>query len=265
MLVFIGAPREPQSLYQVLTHEVAHQWWPMLVGSNETEFAWQDEGLATYVENLAVKNLFPDSYPFDVSLRSYLSIAGSDRERPSIREADLYGPGDAYSIATYTKPATLFRSLGAVIGDSTLHAALRLYSERWRFKHPTPWDLFNTIEHLAGRDLDWFWTPWFYETAVLDQGIVSVDVRPWSGGERVMVLVEDQGDAPMPVHVVFTTASGETRRVELPVEPWLEGKVRQLVTVNLPAAVTRIEIDPDRFFPDVDRTDNVWERPAGAR
>jgi hypothetical protein len=260
MLVFIGAPADPQALYEVLAHEVTHQWWPMLVGSNETEYAWQDEGLATYVENLAVKDRFPQSDPFDLSLRTYLSIAGSDQERPSMREADLYGIGNQYSIATYTKPGTLFRSLGVIVGERTLHAALRVYVDRWKFRHPTPWDFFNTVEDVTGRDLDWFWVPWFYETAVLDQAIATVDIRPWAGGERVMVLVEDQGGAPMPVPLVFTTATGETRRIDLPVEPWLEGKVRQLVTVDLSGRVQRIEIDPDRRLPDIDRADNAWQR-----
>jgi hypothetical protein len=261
MVVFIGAPREPQALYEVLSHEVAHQWWSMMVGSNETHYAWQDEGLTTYVENLAVKDLFPRADPFGETMRAYLSIADTDHERPIIREADLYGPGQQYGIATYTKPGTLFRALSAVIGERTLHAALRVYANRWLLKHPSPYDLFNTIEDVAGRKLDWFWYPWFYETAVLDQAIASVDIEVMAGGgERVAVTIEDQGDAPMPVLLAFTTASGAVHHLELPVEPWLEGRVRQLGSIELPERVQRIEIDPERFFPDIDRNDNVWLR-----
>lgn len=262
MLVFIGAPSDPQALYEVLSHEVAHQWWSMMVGSNETDYAWQDEGLTTYVENLSVASFFPDSDPFAASLRSYLAIAGTDAERPIMREADLFGPGSQYGVAAYQKPGALFHALAAIVGDRQLHAALRVYADRWMLKHPSPWDLFHTIEDVVGRDLDWFWHPWFFETATLDHAIVAVDVRPSGTGERVMVIVEDQGDAPMPVPLVITTGGGETRRVDLPVEPWLEGRVRQLATIELTTPVTRIEIDADHRFPDVDRTDNVWERRA---
>src|SRR5690606_21647535 len=128
--------------------------------------------------------------------------------------------------------------------------------------HPTPWDLFNTIEDVIGRDLDWFWTPWFFETATLDQAITAVAVEPAdsAAGERVTITVEDQGDAPMPVPLTVTLANGETQEVVLPVEPWLEGRVRQRTTIVVPAAVQRIEIDPAGVLPDVDRADNVWVR-----
>jgi aminopeptidase N len=235
----------------------------MMVGNNETHYAWQDEGLTTYVENLSLKDQFPDAEPFAETMRDYLRIAGADFERPSMREADLYGAGPQYGVATYAKPGMLFRALAAVIGERTLHNALRVYASRWLLKHPSPWDLFHTIEDVAGRKLDWFWTPWFYDTAVLDQAIVAVEVRPVTGaagGEHVTIMVEDQGDAPMPVPIMLTTIGGDTTRIELPVQPWLDGKVRQMVTVELAAPVQRIEIDPERHFPDVERADNIWVR-----
>lgn len=263
MLIFVGAPSAPRQLYEVIAHEVAHEWWGMMVGSNETDYAWQDEGLTSWTENLSMTEFVPDSDAFDQTMEAYLGIAGTDAERPIMREADLYGPGRQYVIATYTKPAALFRSLAAVIDEETLDVALRVYADRWLLRHPSPFDLFDTIEDVAGRDLDWFWHPWFYETAALDQAIAAVDVRPTpAGGERVMVLVADQGDAPMPASLVLTTTSGATHEVDLAVEPWLDGRANQLATIELAEPVQRIEIDPARLFPDVDRTNNVWERAA---
>ncbi|MGH7573857.1 MAG: M1 family metallopeptidase [Longimicrobiales bacterium] len=263
MLIFVGAPTEPRRLYEVIAHEVAHQWWGMMVGSNETDYAWQDEGLTSWTENHAVTEFLPDADAFAATADAYLDIAGSDAERPIMREADLYGPGGQYVIATYRKPAALLRALAAVIGEQTLDVALRVYADRWLLRHPTPFDLFNTIEDVAGRDLDWFWHPWFYETAVLDQAIAAVDVRPTPAGrERVMILVADQGDAPMPAPIMVTTMTGATHELELPVEPWLEGRANQLAIIELTEPVQRIEIDPARAFPDVDRSNNVWERTA---
>jgi hypothetical protein len=80
------------------------------------------------------------------------------------------------------------------------------------------------------------------------------------GGETVVITVEDQGAAPLPVPVTITLASGETREVVLPVEPWLEGRIRQQTTVELPGTVQKVEIDAAQRYPDVDRTDNVWTR-----
>jgi aminopeptidase N len=166
-------------------------------------------------------------------------------------------------VAAYRKPGTLWRALDRVLGPEVLDRALHVFTERWLLRHPTPFDLFHTIEDVAGRELDWFWTPWFYDTVVLDQAIVSVQTEPAAAGgagERVTVVIEDLGGAPMPVEIEFMMADETTQRVTLPVEPWLEGATRQWTTVELPLPVARVMIDPDRYFPDVDRANNVWFR-----
>jgi hypothetical protein len=263
MLQFVSGPRaNPQDLYRVTSHEIAHQWFPMMVGSNEAEHMWQDEGLVVYMQDLSAHDRFPGSDPFTATQQAYLAIAGSDIERPIVREGDLYGIGPQYVVAAYRKPGTLWRALGRVIGEDTLHAGLREYTRRWLLRHPAPFDLFHTIEDVAGRDLGWFWHPWFYETAVLDQAIVAVATEPHGAGERVTVVVEDLGGAPMPVELELTTTAGDRRRVTLPVEPWLRGETRQWTSVELDAPVARVVIDADGVFPDVDRTNNVWSRPA---
>lgn len=260
MLVFVRDFPDARSLYSVIAHEVAHQWWPMMVGNNEQFFAWQDEGLVTYIENLAVEDFFPGADGFQEDVLRYLSVAGSDAEVPMMRHGDLYGIYALFAAASYSKPATLLRALGVVLGEDTLRRALREYTERWFLKHPYPLDFFNTVESVAGRDLDWFWYPWWYETAVMDQAIADVAVEAADGGERVVVTVEDQGDAPMPVILVATTTTGETRRVVVPVEVWQGGARRFTQTIEVPGAVARVAIDPEGLFPDVDRSDNIWER-----
>jgi hypothetical protein len=281
MITFISGPRaSAQDLYRVTSHEIAHQWFPMMVGSDESRHMWQDEGMVVWMQDHSVRAFFPESQPFAETQLGYLSLAGDDGERPIMREGDLYGIGPQYVVAAYRKPGTLWRSLGRIIGEETLDQAIRDYARRWIFRHPTPFDLFHTIEDVAGRDLSWFWTPWFYDTVVLDQAIVSVAVEeivgtPAASGasevevlaagarraERVTVVVEDFGGAPMPVELELTMADGRARRVMLPVEPWLEGRTRQWATVELESPVVRVVIDPDRVFPDVDRNNNTWVRP----
>src|SRR5690606_32041913 len=117
-----------------------------------------------------------------------------------------------------------------------------------------------TVEDVAGRDLDWFWHPWWYETVVLDQAIAEVEVAPAVEGETVTVTVEDRGEAPMPALLAITLAGGETRRVTIPVDVWLAGARRHREVLQVPGRVERVEIDPEDVFPDVDRTNNVWRR-----
>jgi aminopeptidase N len=160
----------------------------------------------------------------------------------------------------------MLRALGGIIGEDRVHEALREYARRWFLKHPYPQDFFNTVESVAGRDLDWFWTPWWYGTGVFDQGIAGVVMEPVSGGERVVVTVEDRGEVPLPTIVVVTMANGTERRATIPIENWLTGARSQALMVEVPGQVVRVELDPERLFPDVDRSDNLWDRsmaPAG--
>ena len=134
--------------------------------------------------------------------------------------------------------------------------AYREYGRRWINKHPTPFDFWNTVEDVVGRDLDWFWTPWWFETWTLDQAIGAVRVD----GEMLHVTIEDRGFAPMPVRLAITRADGTVERMELPVEPWLAGERSQTARIANAATVRAVEIDPELAFPDMDRGNNRWEQ-----
>ncbi len=260
MIVFVRDFGNAHTLASVILHEVAHQWWPMMVGNNEPAFAWQDEGLVTFIENQAMDALFEGNQAHLGELQNYLMVGGTAFEEPLMRHADEYSDYSLFAIASYSKPAVLLRALGGVIGEETLRRALEAYTERWLLRHPYPLDFFNTVEDVAGRDLDWFWYPWWYETASMDQAIVDVAVEEVEGGERVVVTVENQGEAPLPVELVVTTAEGVVREVVIPVDVWLAGARRTTATVTVPGRVAVVSIDPDLTYPDVDRSDNEWRR-----
>ncbi|HUH13536.1 MAG TPA: M1 family metallopeptidase [Longimicrobiales bacterium] len=263
MIVFVRGGRAPESTYRTTDHEVAHQWNAMMVGPDEGSFAWLDEGINSYMENLSAAAFLgvSEAEAFEGDLARYLELAGTDRELPIMRHTDLYGPGPQRVTATYSKPAVVLRALETVIGAEAVRAGIRTYLERWLGAHPHPHDFFNTMEAVAGRDLDWFWHPWFYETAVLEQALVAVEVEGRAietSDHRVRVTVEDRGTAPMPVPLRITLAGGMVRDTILPVDPWLHvGGTRADILV-LPGAPVRVEIDPERRLPDIDRANNVW-------
>ncbi|HET7274435.1 MAG TPA: hypothetical protein VFI91_04615, partial [Longimicrobiaceae bacterium] len=105
-----------------------------------------------------------------------------------------------------------------------------------------------------GRDLDWFWRTWYYETWMLDQAVESVTATE-SG---TTIVVRDLGLAPMPALLTITRADGEVLEREVPVSIWLSGDRTARVMVPDGSPVTRVEIDAEHHFPDVDRTNNVW-------
>lgn len=136
--------------------------------------------------------------------------------------------------------------------------AYRSYLAAWRYKHPQPWDFFNAMERVAGRDLDWFWRSWYYETWQLDQAISEVA----EGDDEVRVTIEDLGDVPMPVRLAVTLDNGQIVHREIPVDRWLDGARTASITIPTGGRVLRVEIDPERAFPDVDRENNDWVRES---
>jgi aminopeptidase N len=240
------------ALYNVIAHELAHMWVPMIAGTDESRYAWMDEGTTTFNENQARGDIFPGQDHGLADLESYVELAQSGHEGEVMRRSNFHYTSAQYGIASYSKPATLLRALRGVLGDSTFTAGLREYLTRWRYRHPTPWDMFATFEDVAGRDLEWFWRTWYYETWTLDQAIASV--TPGAGGTRI--VIEDRGLAPMPVRLAIRYADGRVERREIPVDVWLGGATSTAVTVD--GTVQAVAIDPERLFPDVDPSNNRW-------
>ncbi len=263
MLTLIGAYRErgADSLYGVTLHELAHMWTPLTIGSNEKRHAWMDEGWATYLTNRGRLEFFDDPPDTEAESRdSYLDVARAEQEGMMMQHGDYYEVG--YGNASYAKPATLLVTLRNLLGEEVFDGGVGVYFQEWAFKHPSPWDFFNTMERAAGKDLDWFWSSWYYETWQLDHAVAEVT----NGGDGAVILIEDHGFIPMPTIVQIETSGGGTLTREIPVSHWLQGAVRY--EIELPASigeVVSVIIDPDELFPDVHRDNNVWPRETDGR
>lgn len=249
-----GAP--DTALYSVHAHEEAHMWVPMIVGNDERRTAWMDEGTTSFNTSAAEDEFFPGRRWELENYDGYLPITRSDLEGPIMTWSDFHTNGMAYGIASYAKPATVLWTLHGLLGEELFLKAYRTYIRRWAYKHPKPWDLFNTFEDVTGQDLDWFWRTWYYETWTLDQAVK--EVRLAEGGTRI--VVEDLGLAPMPVRLTLTTADGTVVKAEIPVDVWLTGVKTAETVVRTDSPVVKVEIDAEQVFPDANRGNNVWER-----
>lgn len=261
MVTLIGPYNQGQEeadLFNVTSHEIGHMWIPMIVGTNENRYAWMDEGSTTFLEDESRMQLWPGVDHHRVEARNYLQVAAAGAEYSMMLPGDYYPPGAGYGTASYPKPATLMVAMRSIMGEAKWKEAYRAFVSEWSYKHPSPWDFFNTFERFAGRDLDWFWTSFYYETWTVDHAVRDVTAKPGGG---FTVIIEDQGSAIYPATVRIRTSNGGDIVREVPVEHWLAGNITYRIDIEPSAGtVTRVEVDLQGYAPDVDRTDNFWPR-----
>ncbi|MEP7064918.1 MAG: M1 family metallopeptidase [Gemmatimonadota bacterium] len=266
-LTFMQPWADTLSLAGDLMHETGHMWFPMQVGSSETRFPWMDEGFTQFDAAQGMRAIYgeprkggriADQEPGQRALYLKRAVAGQDQIL--MTPGDLF-PSDLYNVMYYDKTAQVLAALRGVLGEQVFHRAFREYGRRWTGRHPYPSDFFNTIEDLSKQDLSWFWSSWFFEPWPLDQAIASVKKE----GASNAITIEDRGLAPMPVELAITRADGTTQRMRVPASVWLQGARTYVARVARMPEVMRVEIDPDGFFPDVNRANQLWTSPRGMR
>lgn len=160
----------------VIIHEVGHNFFPMIINSDERQWTWMDEGLNSFVQYITEQlwdNKFPSNRGPAHLIVDYMKMPKSQLEPIMTNSENIVSFGNN----AYGKPATGLNMLReTIMGRELFDYALREYARRWAFKHPTPADLFRTIEDASAEDLDWFWRGWFYTTDVVD---ISLDSVRW--------------------------------------------------------------------------------------
>jgi hypothetical protein len=265
MIVFCSERKNEHDLYFVTTHELGHEWFPMIVGSNERLYGWQDEGFNTFIDYFT----FHDRYPADTAMVNSWEIGHGSawwvtflarypgREAPIMEPQDRNPPALS-SVLHYPKTALGLHLLRTELVDSTaFDAALTEYIRRWAFRHPTPADFFRTMNDALGEDLSWFWRSWFFRSDHLDQAVDSVVQRDSAGTVRARVFFSNKAEMVWPLDLAITLADGTTQRVRLPVEAWYQGSPF-VWAHRWPARVTGVVIDPRGAYPDINRTNNSW-------
>jgi hypothetical protein len=255
-------------------HEAGHQWWPMMVGVNETWYGWMDEGFNDYMNILSEADLDGKPYQLDSLGLSYGRISGNELEPPLMWDENFAGP--YYGFVAYEKAPLMLSALGGIVGDSAVWRAMSEYAKAWRFKHPSPWDYAFFMNNALGQDLGWFWNYWLFTTESVDGSIQDVK----TSGRRTTVTVRQNGEMPSPVILKVEFAptgppirpmsnsrmtNATTAVVTYPVDVWFAGARTFNADLDFGGrAISRITVDPAGRFPDRDPADNVWPRAAAA-
>lgn len=258
-IVFCDWKYMGEDLWRVTDHEFGHTWFPMIVGSNEREFAWMDEGLNTFINSLSSSDFNNGEYkikPRNMH-RGANFLTNPDLE-PVMTTPDGMKEQNL-DVLAYEKPSLgLVMLREQVLGKERFDRAFRVYIERWAFKHPTPDDFFRTMENVTGEDLNWFWRGWFINNWRLDQGVTKIKYIKNNPKNGALVSIENLEKMAMPVVLEVKTKSGAVTRVQLPVEVW-QRNTDWKFKLNTTEEIATITIDPDRAFPDVNPSNNVWE------
>jgi len=265
-IVFDGINDKTGELYWVTAHEIGHNWFPMIVGSDERRYGWMDEGFNTFIDVYAADEFNHGEYapkrdgeyaPGKGNPADEIVPVINDPEAPIIMTAADAVPEKYRHPTVYFKPAfglVLLRE--QILGKDRFDYAFRNYIHNWAFKHPQPDDFFRSMENGAGEDLSWFWKGWFYNNWPLDLAITDARYVNKDPKQGIRVTVVNKEQMAMPFTIEVKLKDGSKHRMKLPVETWLQNKAITFVISTTTEAET-VTVDPDAALPDMDRKNNT--------
>ena len=268
MVAMENKSADKYDLYNVVTHEVGHMWYPMIVGSNERMHMWQDEGFNTFINYFSEARRFPEKGDYAARVRSDRETSverfmQGNIDQPLEINADRINPAILGENA-YVKTAVGLSLLREeILGPVAFDDAFREYTRRWAFKHPTPDDFYKTMEDASGRRLDYFWREWFLENPHFDQAIDTVVQRQFGAVDSAFVVFGNRARGVLPIHVRFTFDDGTKQDFDYPAEVWSTNTSQYLRKYGFNGKkIAKIELDPDHRLVDINRGNNVWPAPS---
>lgn len=260
-MIFCDHKERSAALWFLIAHEIGHNWYPMIVGSNERKYMWQDEGFNTYIDEYATQVFNKGEYAKDSGLLKD-NFFGLDINALTTHHNPLMTVPEAMSLDEfpdyYGKTAYALNLLRTVIvGKERFDYAFRKYTEAWAYKHPTPYDFFHCINDASGEDLNWFWKEWFYTNWTLDQGISQLSYVENDFSKGALITINNYGKMIMPVKLKVTESNGKSTLIQLPVEIWQRGGAWTFKYAST-SKIEQVLLDPFNELPDVNRSNNEW-------
>ncbi len=257
---------------ELMMHEVAHSWYQMTLASNESLYAWMDEGFADFASNEATQVILGETNPHAGSYSSYFNLVASGLQEPASQHSDHFNTNRAYSTAAYSMGAVFLQQLKYLIGDENFYKGMKRYYTTWKMKHPEPNDFMRIMEKVSGLQLHWYLRYWINTTKRIDYGIGSIS----STEDVTLVELQRIGELPMPIDLLITYKDGSkelyyismnellgnkpvedaaTKRTELDAWPWVYPTYTLKISRKR-GDIETIEIDPSLRMADINRKNN---------
>lgn len=279
MATLITGNRSLYSLIGVAVHELMHSWYYGVLATNESRYAWMDEGFANYTETITLKELdriglLPGGagtrHYFENAYTSYLQLVRLGIEEPMSTHADHFLTNTAYQVSAYAKGSLFLQQLEYIIGSTAMERTMLRYYNTWQFRHPGPLDFIRIAEKESGMILDWYYEYWILSTKTIDYRVDEVQ----ADGRNTLVTIRRKGAMPMPIEILAKTRLGNTFTFYIPLD-LMRGSKKSIsddwttledwqwasptYTFSIPVKygqLVSLEIDPDDRMADIERADN---------
>jgi len=260
-------------------HEWLHNWYYGMLGTNESEYAWMDEGFTEFATDRTMAFLMNSTaFPHSDNYGVYFSLAKSGREEPLTTHADHYNTNMAYGAAVYSKGCVFLSQLGYVIGEENLKKTMLEYYRLWRFKHPNVNDFVRVAEKISDMKLDWYREYWINTTKTINYSIDSL----WEESGKTKIRLKQSAYTPMPIDFQITFKDGSKELHYIPMylmfgqkpaedasvtrkvyEPWKWTHPTYIIeTTRKLTEIATAEIDPSQRLADTERKDNKIDLSA---
>jgi hypothetical protein len=263
-ITVIGNASSANELEIVIVHEVGHNWFYGILGSNERDHGWMDEGLNTLNEIRYIQTKYPNNtrlsdmvlngrFHFndldylDQSDFQFQLITRFGEDQPIETKSQDFESMN-YALIMYQKTGLVFHYLKSYLGDELFDECMSIYFEKWKFRHPQPEDLEALFEEKTGENLDWFFHDLIQTTNHIDYKIKKVKSK--NGKTEVTVMNVGQVDGPIPV--TLSNSNGEEKTI------WLNNGVERKRKIVTEYEVSKVQIDSLNFIPEINRNNNTW-------
>jgi len=235
---------------ELTDHEIFHTMFPFYMGINETKYGWMDEGWATIGEWL-ISPMIDSSIVDEYGMAAVNATAGTEADMPITTLTMQMTGGSSGFINSYPKPALGYLYVKDMLGEEVFYRALHNYIRNWNGKHPMPYDFFYSMNNGAGRNMNWFWKKWFFDSGVPDLAIASVNGRN--------ITIESVGEKPVPIDLIITFSDGSTEKTHRSIAVWEKGNKTVLITTGSSKPVKKAELG-STYAADRNKKNNVWEK-----
>jgi hypothetical protein len=250
MIINDGSAQTQAGTVGVTSHEIAYQYFPFYVGINEEKYGWMDEGIATFLP-FDFQEREGKYSPRKRNVTAFEKYSGIEMEFPPIIPS--YQLRDyALRLASYVRPGLAYNFLQDILGRELFNKSLKEFIERWNGKHPIPYDFFFTFNETAGKDLSWYWKPWFFESGFPNLAIKDVQLS----NNKLEISIEKKGIIPVPVHLIILCEDNSIVEIYENASIWKDKNSFSIEKEIKPNPIS-ITLGTE-IIPDVDRSNNIF-------